>query len=131
MRIHSLEEEDVHERLLSQGKVRSIYRLDACCESQKRETCTGQRGQEKVGIRHNKKREEKKGREKENRETYRASQLASLPPRPSSLNAKQAFCFGVFVEALFSFMNMRVRFFSICTFGQCNMSDQKEENKDT
>lgn len=82
----------------------------------------------KWGLDTIKKREEKKGREKENRETYRASQLAA---RPSSLNAKQAFCFGVFVEALFSFMNMRVRFFSICTFGQCNMSDQKEENKDT
>lgn len=84
---------------------------------------------EKVGIRHNKKREEKKGREKENRETYRALQLAALPPRPSSLNAKQAFCFEVFVEALFSFMNMRVRFFSICTFGQCNMSDQWDRKK--
>lgn len=44
MHTPSSEEEDVHEGLLSQGKVRSIYRSAACWErSQERETCTGQR----------------------------------------------------------------------------------------
>lgn len=41
---HSLGGKDVHERLLSQGEVRCIYRSAACWgKSQERETCTGQR----------------------------------------------------------------------------------------
>lgn len=46
----SFEDEDVHERLLSQGKVRAIYRSAACWEkSQERETYTGQKAKRQWG----------------------------------------------------------------------------------
>lgn len=80
MHIRSSEEEDVHEGLLSRGKVRSIYRLSACWERRGTWDLHRSEGQETEEMRERK-------REK-NRE--RNLQSLQLPPPPPILSECRA-----------------------------------------